>query len=228
MCNVSSLLLSLDASVQASLFKGTFLIRLSNLMLVFRFQPMKSWLAYQFFAFRCPPGHMIRVNGTKKSCVYTLCATRPCHRGTCVAQSPSKFTCHCPEGYRGRHCETTLAIYRDDVGLSFSSLFAICICFMALLGSYFVHCMLHVEFWRDKWPKTPFFVFVWTCDCVLSLWFVGVIYASWNNSCDLLPQYKPCPLYSQCRFQPEWHFKPLKPPKKETVTLQCRQNLNNT
>lgn len=83
---------------------------------------------------RCPPGHMVRVNGTRKSCVYTLCATRPCHRGTCVAQSPSKFTCHCPEGYRGRHCETTLAIYREDVGLSFSSLFAICICFMALLG----------------------------------------------------------------------------------------------
>ncbi|XP_027137362.1 neural-cadherin [Larimichthys crocea] len=82
---------------------------------------------------RCPPGHMVRVNGTRKSCVYTLCATRPCHRGTCVAQSPSKFTCHCPEGYRGRHCETTLAIYREDVGLSFSSLFAICICFMALL-----------------------------------------------------------------------------------------------
>ncbi|KAK1891336.1 Cadherin-4, partial [Dissostichus eleginoides] len=76
---------------------------------------------------------MIRVNVTRKSCVYTLCATRPCHRGTCVAQSPSKFTCHCPEGYRGRHCETTLAIYREDVGLSFSSLFAICICFMALL-----------------------------------------------------------------------------------------------
>ncbi|KAM4592527.1 neural-cadherin isoform 2-T2 [Odontesthes bonariensis] len=74
---------------------------------------------------RCPPGHMIRVNGTRKSCVYTLCATRPCHRGTCVAHSPSKFTCHCPEGYRGRHCETTLAIYREDVGLSFSSLFAI-------------------------------------------------------------------------------------------------------
>lgn len=77
---------------------------------------------------------MIHVNGTKRSCVYTLCATRPCHRGTCMAQSPSKFTCHCPEGYRGRHCETTLAIYREDVGLSFSSLFAICICFMALLG----------------------------------------------------------------------------------------------
>uniref|UniRef100_A0A3B3CPW6 Si:ch211-186j3.6 n=1 Tax=Oryzias melastigma TaxID=30732 RepID=A0A3B3CPW6_ORYME len=84
---------------------------------------------------RCPPGHMVRVNGTKKTCVYTLCATRPCHRGTCVAQSPSKFTCHCPDGYRGRHCETTLAIYREDVGLSFSSLFAICICFMALLAS---------------------------------------------------------------------------------------------
>ncbi|XP_061620755.1 neural-cadherin [Phyllopteryx taeniolatus] len=83
---------------------------------------------------RCPPGHMIRVNGSRKSCVYTLCATRPCHRGTCVAQSPSTFTCHCPDGHRGRLCETALAVYSDDVGLSFSSLFAICICFMALLA----------------------------------------------------------------------------------------------
>ncbi|XP_054626385.1 neural-cadherin isoform X2 [Dunckerocampus dactyliophorus] len=82
---------------------------------------------------RCPPGHMVRVNGSRKSCVYTLCATRPCHRGTCVAHSPSKFTCHCPEGHRGRLCETTLAVYSDEVGLSFSSLFAICICFMALI-----------------------------------------------------------------------------------------------
>ncbi|KAM9423006.1 neural-cadherin [Salvelinus alpinus] len=82
---------------------------------------------------RCPPGHMVKLNGTGKFCIYTLCASRPCHRGTCVAQSPSKFTCHCPEGYQGRHCEVALAIYRDDVGLSFSSLFAICICFMALL-----------------------------------------------------------------------------------------------
>lgn len=94
---------------------------------------------------RCPPGHMIRVNGTRKSCVYTLCAMQPCHQGTCVAQSPSKFTCHCPEGYRGRHCETTLAIYREDVGLSFSSLFAICVCFMALLGNYYIHCISHIQ-----------------------------------------------------------------------------------
>ncbi|KAF5906597.1 neural-cadherin-like, partial [Clarias magur] len=76
---------------------------------------------------------MVKANATGKFCVYTMCASRPCHRGTCVAQSPSKFTCECPEGYRGRHCEVTLAIYHDDVGLSFRSLFAICICFMALL-----------------------------------------------------------------------------------------------
>uniref|UniRef100_A0A8K9WMG8 Si:ch211-186j3.6 n=1 Tax=Oncorhynchus mykiss TaxID=8022 RepID=A0A8K9WMG8_ONCMY len=110
---------------------------------------------------RCPPGHMVKVNGTGKFCVYTLCASRPCHRGTCVAQSPSKFTCHCPEGYRGRHCEVALAIYRDDVGLSFSSLFAICICFMALLGSYTNYCLLcykglkegvyHVSAHHDGW-----------------------------------------------------------------------------
>lgn len=88
---------------------------------------------------------MVQVNGTRKSCVYTLCATRPCHRGTCVAQSPSKFTCHCPEGYRGRYCEMTLAIYREDVGLSFSSLFAICICFMALLGYYGTQHWSHMQ-----------------------------------------------------------------------------------
>ncbi|RXN33018.1 neural-cadherin-like protein [Labeo rohita] len=92
-----------------------------------------SSLSVGHIGFPCPPGHMVKANSTGKFCVYTLCASRPCHRGTCVAQSPSKFTCHCPEGYRGRHCEVTLAIYRDDVGLSFSSLFAICICFMALL-----------------------------------------------------------------------------------------------
>ncbi|KAJ8338650.1 hypothetical protein SKAU_G00354360 [Synaphobranchus kaupii] len=82
---------------------------------------------------RCPPGHMVQENGTGRFCEHTPCAGRPCHRGTCASHSPSNFTCHCPQGYRGRRCEVTLAIYRDDVGLSFSSLFAICICFLALL-----------------------------------------------------------------------------------------------
>ncbi|KAG5849366.1 hypothetical protein ANANG_G00109570 [Anguilla anguilla] len=66
-------------------------------------------------------------------CARTPCAGHPCHRGTCAAHSPANFTCHCPPGYRGRRCEVALAIYRDDVGLSFSSLFAISICFLALL-----------------------------------------------------------------------------------------------
>uniref|UniRef100_A0A669B5L2 Si:ch211-186j3.6 n=1 Tax=Oreochromis niloticus TaxID=8128 RepID=A0A669B5L2_ORENI len=100
----------------------------------------------------CRYAHKPTVNGTKKSCMYTLCAMRPCHRGTCVAQSPSKFTCHCPEGYRGHRCETTLAIYREDVGLSFSSLFAICICFMALLGkSWLKEGVYHVSAHHDGW-----------------------------------------------------------------------------
>ncbi|KAJ3592813.1 hypothetical protein NHX12_005152 [Muraenolepis orangiensis] len=72
---------------------------------------------------------MIHINGTRKSCVYTLCATHPCHRGTCD-------TCHCPDGYRGHRCETALPVYHEDVGLSFSSLFAICMCFIALLGEF--------------------------------------------------------------------------------------------
>ncbi|XP_023671737.2 neural-cadherin isoform X2 [Paramormyrops kingsleyae] len=82
---------------------------------------------------RCPVGHMARENATGKVCIYTLCASQPCRRGTCVAHSPTQFTCHCPEGYRGRRCEVTLAVYRDDLGLSFSSMFAISICFLALL-----------------------------------------------------------------------------------------------
>ncbi|XP_072554765.1 neural-cadherin-like isoform X1 [Paramormyrops kingsleyae] len=82
---------------------------------------------------RCPPSHMVKENATGKFCVYTLCASQPCHRGTCVAQTPLRFSCRCPEGYRGQHCEVALAAYRDDLGLSFSSMFAICICFMALL-----------------------------------------------------------------------------------------------
>uniref|UniRef100_A0A6Q2WXN6 Uncharacterized protein n=1 Tax=Esox lucius TaxID=8010 RepID=A0A6Q2WXN6_ESOLU len=110
---------------------------------------------------RCPPGHMVKVNSTGRFCLYTLCASRPCHRGTCVAQSPSKFSCHCPEGYRGRHCEVALAIYQDDVGLSFSSLFAICVCFMALLVSWsswdiykglkegVYHVSAHHDGWED-------------------------------------------------------------------------------
>ncbi|KAJ3594053.1 hypothetical protein NHX12_006385 [Muraenolepis orangiensis] len=95
---------------------------------------------------------MIHVNGTRKSCVYTLCATHPCHQGTCVAHSPTKYTCHCPDGYRGHRCETALAVYHEDVGLSFSSLFAICMCFIALLGEFpegVYHVSAHHDGWED-------------------------------------------------------------------------------
>lgn len=79
---------------------------------------------------------MLVENATGRHCIYTACAQRPCNYGTCVSQSASKFRCHCPDGYAGRNCEITLAIFHKDAGLSFSSMFAICICFLALLGSY--------------------------------------------------------------------------------------------
>ncbi|XP_054245691.1 neural-cadherin-like [Indicator indicator] len=84
----------------------------------------------------CPPGHMIMENATGRQCVYTACAKRPCNYGTCISQSPTKFQCHCPDGYTGRNCEITLAIFHKDTGLSFSSMFAICICFLALLALF--------------------------------------------------------------------------------------------
>uniref|UniRef100_A0AAZ1X942 Uncharacterized protein n=2 Tax=Oreochromis aureus TaxID=47969 RepID=A0AAZ1X942_OREAU len=85
-------------------------------------------------------------------CVYTLCASRPCRHGTCVAHSPSRYSCHCSEGYRGRHCEVTLAMFHEDSNsLSLSSMFAISICVMAFLGSYVDYVLFHL--WRHKGLK---------------------------------------------------------------------------
>ncbi|KAM4618313.1 neural-cadherin-like [Polymixia lowei] len=95
---------------------------------------------------RCPPGHMTKDSSSGKVCVYTLCASRPCRHGTCVAHSPSRYSCRCSEGYRGRHCEVTLAMFRNKDGnsLSVSSMFAISICVMAflvlMLGLFLYSC----------------------------------------------------------------------------------------
>ncbi|CAF98271.1 unnamed protein product, partial [Tetraodon nigroviridis] len=95
---------------------------------------------------RCPPGHITRETTQGKVCMYTLCASRPCRHGTCVAHSPSRYSCHCSEGYRGRHCEVTLAMFHneDNNSLSLSSMFAISICVMAflvlMLGLFLYSC----------------------------------------------------------------------------------------
>uniref|UniRef100_A0A667Y7I2 Uncharacterized protein n=1 Tax=Myripristis murdjan TaxID=586833 RepID=A0A667Y7I2_9TELE len=88
-----------------------------------------------------------------KVCVYTLCASRPCRHGTCVAHSPSRYSCRCSEGYRGRHCEVTLAMFHneDSNTLSLSSMFAISICVMAFLGSYVDYVIFYL--WRHKGLK---------------------------------------------------------------------------
>ncbi|XP_051916309.1 neural-cadherin-like [Hippocampus zosterae] len=95
---------------------------------------------------RCPPGHITKESSSGKACVYTLCASRPCRYGTCVAHSPSRYTCRCNEGYRGRHCEVTLGMFHNEDGnsLSLSSMFAISICVMAflvlMLGLFLYSC----------------------------------------------------------------------------------------
>ncbi|XP_060892631.1 neural-cadherin-like [Labrus mixtus] len=95
---------------------------------------------------RCPAGHLTKESSVGKVCVYTLCASRPCRHGTCVAHSPSRYTCLCSEGYRGRHCEVTLAMFHNEDGnsLSLSSMFAISICVLAflvlMLGLFLYSC----------------------------------------------------------------------------------------
>ncbi|XP_061877314.1 neural-cadherin isoform X1 [Entelurus aequoreus] len=103
---------------------------------------------WQVHECRCPPGHMVRMNGSRKWCAYTPCASQPCHRGVCVSQSSAKFTCRCPEGHGGRLCESTLDVYRHDDSLSFSSLFAICVCFLASV------ILLLAIFCYSRWRST--------------------------------------------------------------------------
>ncbi|MEQ2264329.1 hypothetical protein XENORESO_000419 [Xenotaenia resolanae] len=95
---------------------------------------------------RCPPGHMTKETSLGRVCIYTLCASRPCRHGTCVAHSLSRYSCHCSEGYRGRHCEVALAVFHSEGSnsLSLSSMFAISICVMAflvlMLGLFLYSC----------------------------------------------------------------------------------------
>uniref|UniRef100_A0A665V8C9 Uncharacterized protein n=1 Tax=Echeneis naucrates TaxID=173247 RepID=A0A665V8C9_ECHNA len=84
--------------------------------------------------------------------VLTDASSRPCRHGTCVAHSPSRYSCQCSEGYRGRHCEVTLAMFHEDSNsLSLSSMFAISICVMAFLGSYVDYVLFYL--WRHKGLK---------------------------------------------------------------------------
>lgn len=108
---------------------------------------------------------MLVDNATGRHCIYTACAQRPCNYGTCVSQSASKFRCHCPDGYAGRNCEITLAIFHKDAGLSFSSMFAICICFLALLGSYGNYILYYL--W---WLNIPIPYVVMDTHHVILLW----------------------------------------------------------
>ncbi|NWH79854.1 CADN protein, partial [Piaya cayana] len=102
------------------------------------------WMTYEC---SCPPGHLIVENATGTQCIYTACAERPCNYGTCIVQSATKFQCRCPDGYAGRNCEITLAIFHKDTGLSFSSMFAICVCFLALLA------LLTAAFLWARWRR---------------------------------------------------------------------------
>ncbi|NWX92829.1 CADN protein, partial [Nothoprocta pentlandii] len=99
------------------------------------------WRKYEC---RCPAG---KVEVTDNLTGLRHCTSSPCghwtcrNGGTCVAQSPDKTVCQCPDGYKGRWCEISQVKAGRPVGLSSGSILAISMCllvFLALLVSYTV------------------------------------------------------------------------------------------
>ncbi|KAG8437377.1 hypothetical protein GDO86_008174 [Hymenochirus boettgeri] len=87
----------------------------------------------------CTPGYLLVENGTKQHCVYTECAMAPCKHGTCIAHSPTDYSCHCSKGYVGSKCDIFLQIF--DLTLGFNTLFAIgisCFCLIAVIAGVFM------------------------------------------------------------------------------------------
>lgn len=145
-------------------------------------------------------------NATGRHCVHTACGERPCNYGTCISQSPTEFQCRCPDGYTGRNCEITLAVFHKDTGLSFRSMFAICVCFLALLGSYgnyILHYLwwTHLSIlswivfispfcWKIQFPTGDLTLLSFLCHAlssISSLFFMSVCIclAKWINICEL-------------------------------------------
>ncbi|KAJ1193131.1 hypothetical protein NDU88_002436 [Pleurodeles waltl] len=99
------------------------------------------WRKYEC---RCP---LNKVEVTDAQTGVKVCTPSPCGQwscrngGTCVAQSPFKFVCHCADGYKGKTCEISLVKAGRPVGLNSGSILAISMCllvFIALLVSYTV------------------------------------------------------------------------------------------
>uniref|UniRef100_F6ZD41 Uncharacterized protein n=1 Tax=Xenopus tropicalis TaxID=8364 RepID=F6ZD41_XENTR len=79
-------------------------------------------------------------NETKQGCIYTECASTPCKHGTCVAQSPTDYVCHCSNGYAGSKCDVLLQI--SDPGFGFSIFLTIGVCVLFVIVGVFMwsHC----------------------------------------------------------------------------------------
>ncbi|KAM3842689.1 LOW QUALITY PROTEIN: zonadhesin, like [Diretmus argenteus] len=55
----------------------------------------------------CPPDHVCTIYGFTRDCYrVSPCLSYPClNEGTCEEGNNGAFTCHCPDGYEGKHCE---------------------------------------------------------------------------------------------------------------------------
>ncbi|KAJ6663946.1 hypothetical protein lerEdw1_008900 [Lerista edwardsae] len=114
------------------------------------FQCVDLWRKYEC---RCPAGKVeVTDNLTGlKQCTSSPCGHRNCRNGgTCVAQSRDKYVCQCPEGYKGKWCETSPVKAGRPVGLSSGSILAISMCLLVFLG-----LLVSYTVW-SQWGRTRF------------------------------------------------------------------------
>uniref|UniRef100_A0A8C9RT17 Si:dkey-22o22.2 n=1 Tax=Scleropages formosus TaxID=113540 RepID=A0A8C9RT17_SCLFO len=103
---------------------------------------------------RCPAGQVTvpdEASGLQR-CAPSPCGPSTCRNGgTCLAQSPQRFQCRCPDGFRGQWCEVSQVKALRLAALSPSSILAISMCLLV-----FFAVLVAVTVWNQKGSRTKF------------------------------------------------------------------------